>query len=139
MRRRTRLPQKVKLENPWHAGVHLPFCVCPLYIPSLPTFRLVHRAAGQRRLAVQVAEHEALDAQRGAAAATAAAGAAAVQASAAEAHKQAVAQAKQVAEVAKVLESTQRDLNIALINKLAVISNKMGIDTQAVLEAAGSK
>ncbi len=44
-----------------------------------------------------------------------------------------------VAEAAKVIENTQRDLNIALINELAMIFNKMGIDTQAVLEAAGSK
>ena len=44
-----------------------------------------------------------------------------------------------VAEAAKVIENTQRDLNIALINELAIIFNKMGIDTQAVLEAAGSK
>ncbi len=44
-----------------------------------------------------------------------------------------------VAEAAKVIENTQRDVNIALINELALIFNKMGIDTQAVLEAAGSK
>ncbi|MGO2733284.1 Vi polysaccharide biosynthesis UDP-N-acetylglucosamine C-6 dehydrogenase TviB [Psychrobacter sp.] len=44
-----------------------------------------------------------------------------------------------VAEAAKVIENTQRDVNIALINELAVIFNKMGIDTQAVLEAAGTK
>lgn len=44
-----------------------------------------------------------------------------------------------VAEAAKVIENTQRDLNIALINELALIFNKMGIDTQAVLEAAGTK
>lgn len=44
-----------------------------------------------------------------------------------------------VAEAAKVIENTQRDLNIALINELAVIFNKLGIDTQEVLEAAGSK
>jgi UDP-N-acetyl-D-galactosamine dehydrogenase len=44
-----------------------------------------------------------------------------------------------VAEAAKVIENTQRDLNIALINELAVIFNKMGIDTEAVLQAAGSK
>jgi UDP-N-acetyl-D-galactosamine dehydrogenase len=44
-----------------------------------------------------------------------------------------------VAEAAKVIENTQRDLNIALINELAIIFNKMGIDTQAVLEAAGTK
>lgn len=44
-----------------------------------------------------------------------------------------------VAEAAKVIENTQRDVNIALINELALIFNKMGIDTQAVLEAAGTK
>lgn len=44
-----------------------------------------------------------------------------------------------VAEAAKVIENTQRDVNIALINELAVIFNKMGIDTQAVLDAAGTK
>lgn len=44
-----------------------------------------------------------------------------------------------VAEAAKVIENTQRDLNIALINELAMIFNKMGIDTEAVLEAAGTK
>ena len=44
-----------------------------------------------------------------------------------------------VAEAAKVIENTQRDVNIALINELAVIFNKLGIDTQAVLEAAGTK
>jgi UDP-N-acetyl-D-galactosamine dehydrogenase len=44
-----------------------------------------------------------------------------------------------VAEAAKVIENTQRDLNIALINELAVIFNRMGIDTEAVLQAAGSK
>ena len=44
-----------------------------------------------------------------------------------------------VAEAAKVIENTQRDLNIALVNELAIIFNKMGIDTQAVLEAAGTK
>jgi UDP-N-acetyl-D-galactosamine dehydrogenase len=44
-----------------------------------------------------------------------------------------------VAEAAKVIENTQRDLNIALINELAIIFNRMGIDTEAVLEAAGSK
>lgn len=44
-----------------------------------------------------------------------------------------------VAEAAKVIENTQRDLNIALMNELAVIFNRMGIDTQAVLEAAGTK
>jgi len=44
-----------------------------------------------------------------------------------------------VAEAAKVIENTQRDLNIALINELAIIFNRMDIDTQAVLEAAGTK
>lgn len=44
-----------------------------------------------------------------------------------------------VAEAAKVIENTQRDLNIALINELAIIFEKLGIDTLEVLEAAGSK
>lgn len=44
-----------------------------------------------------------------------------------------------VAEAAKVIENTQRDLNIALINELAIIFNRIGIDTEAVLTAAGSK
>lgn len=44
-----------------------------------------------------------------------------------------------VAEAAKVIENTQRDLNIALINELAIIFNRMDIDTLEVLEAAGSK
>ena len=44
-----------------------------------------------------------------------------------------------VAEAAKVIENSQRDLNIAFVNELAVIFNKMGIDTSAVLEAAGTK
>lgn len=44
-----------------------------------------------------------------------------------------------VAEAAKVIENTQRDLNIALMNELAVIFERMGIDTIEVLEAAGSK
>jgi UDP-N-acetyl-D-galactosamine dehydrogenase len=44
-----------------------------------------------------------------------------------------------VAEAAKVIENTQRDLNIALINELALIFNKMNIDTEQVLQAAGSK
>jgi UDP-N-acetyl-D-glucosamine/UDP-N-acetyl-D-galactosamine dehydrogenase len=44
-----------------------------------------------------------------------------------------------VAEAAKVIENTQRDLNIALVNELAMIFNRMGIDTQSVLEAAGTK
>lgn len=44
-----------------------------------------------------------------------------------------------VAEAAKVIENTQRDVNIALVNELALIFNKMGIDTEAVLNAAGTK
>ena len=44
-----------------------------------------------------------------------------------------------VAEAAKVIENTQRDINIALINELALIFNRMGIDTEEVLKAAGSK
>jgi len=44
-----------------------------------------------------------------------------------------------VAEAAKVIENTQRDVNIALINELALIFNKMGIDTEEVLKAAGTK
>ena len=44
-----------------------------------------------------------------------------------------------VAEAAKVIENTQRDLNIALMNELSVIFNRMGIDTLEVLEAAGTK
>lgn len=44
-----------------------------------------------------------------------------------------------VAEAAKVIENTQRDLNIALVNELALIFNRLGIDTLEVLEAAGSK
>ncbi len=44
-----------------------------------------------------------------------------------------------VAEAAKVIENTQRDLNIALVNELAMIFNRMGIDTLDVLEAAGTK
>ncbi len=49
------------------------------------------------------------------------------------------AESIKVAEAAKVIENTQRDLNIALINELAVIFNRLGIDTEAVLKAAGSK
>lgn len=49
------------------------------------------------------------------------------------------AESIRVAEAAKVIENTQRDLNIALINELALIFNKMGINTEAVLKAAGSK
>jgi UDP-N-acetyl-D-galactosamine dehydrogenase len=44
-----------------------------------------------------------------------------------------------VAEAAKVIENTQRDVNIALVNELALIFNKLGIDTLEVLEAAGTK
>ena len=44
-----------------------------------------------------------------------------------------------VAEAAKVIENSQRDINIALINELAMIFNRMDIDTEAVLQAAGSK
>ena len=44
-----------------------------------------------------------------------------------------------VAEAAKVIENTQRDVNIALINELALIFNKLDIDTEEVLEAAGTK
>ena len=44
-----------------------------------------------------------------------------------------------VAEAAKVIENTQRDVNIALINELALIFNRLGIDTEEVLDAAGSK
>ena len=49
------------------------------------------------------------------------------------------AESIRVAEAAKVIENTQRDLNIALINELAIIFNRMEIDTEAVLEAAGTK
>ncbi len=49
------------------------------------------------------------------------------------------AESIRVAEAAKVIENTQRDLNIALVNELAIIFNRMGIDTEAVLKAAGSK
>jgi len=44
-----------------------------------------------------------------------------------------------IAEAAKVIENTQRDVNIALINELALIFNKLDIDTESVLEAAGTK
>ena len=49
------------------------------------------------------------------------------------------AQSIKVAEAAKVIENTQRDLTISLMNELAMIFDKMGIDTQAVLEAAATK
>ena len=44
-----------------------------------------------------------------------------------------------VAEAAKVIENSQRDINIAFMNELSIIFNKMGIDTKAVLDAAGTK
>ena len=44
-----------------------------------------------------------------------------------------------VAEAAKVIENTQRDVNIALVNELALIFNRLGVDTEEVLQAAGSK
>jgi len=49
------------------------------------------------------------------------------------------AESIRVAEAAKVIENTQRDLNIALVNELAIIFNRIGIDTEAVLKAAGTK
>jgi UDP-N-acetyl-D-galactosamine dehydrogenase len=49
------------------------------------------------------------------------------------------ASSMKVAEAAKVIENTQRDVNIALINELALIFNRLGIDTLEVLEAAGTK
>lgn len=49
------------------------------------------------------------------------------------------AESIQVAEAAKVIENSQRDINIAFMNELSIIFNKMGIDTQAVLKAAGTK
>lgn len=49
------------------------------------------------------------------------------------------AESIKVAEAAKVIENSQRDINIALMNELSIIFNKMGIDTKAVLEAAGTK
>lgn len=49
------------------------------------------------------------------------------------------AESIRVAEAAKVIENTQRDLNIALVNELAMIFNQMDIDTEAVLKAAGTK
>jgi len=49
------------------------------------------------------------------------------------------AESIRVAEAAKVIENTQRDLNIALVNELAIIFNQMGIDTEAVLKTAGTK
>ena len=44
-----------------------------------------------------------------------------------------------IAEAAKVIENTQRDVNIALVNELAIIFNRLGIDTEEVLEVAGTK
>jgi len=44
-----------------------------------------------------------------------------------------------VAEAAKVIENSQRDINIAFVNELAVIFSKLGIDTEEVLKAAGTK
>ncbi|WP_270504528.1 nucleotide sugar dehydrogenase [Paraclostridium sordellii] len=49
------------------------------------------------------------------------------------------AESIKVAEAAKVIENSQRDINIAFVNELSMIFNKMGIDTKAVLEAAGTK
>ncbi len=49
------------------------------------------------------------------------------------------AESIKVAEAAKVIENTQRDLNIALMNELAIIFNRLGIDTKAVLDAASTK
>jgi len=49
------------------------------------------------------------------------------------------AESIKVAEAAKVIENSQRDINIAFVNELSMIFNKMGIDTRAVLDAAGTK
>ena len=49
------------------------------------------------------------------------------------------AESIKVAEAAKVIENTQRDINISLMNELAIIFDRMGIDTKAVIEAAGTK
>lgn len=49
------------------------------------------------------------------------------------------AESIKVAEAAKVIENSQRDINIAFMNELSIVFNKMGIDTQAVLKAAGTK
>ena len=49
------------------------------------------------------------------------------------------AESIKVAEAAKVIENSQRDINIAFMNELSIIFNKMGIDTKAVLEASGTK
>ena len=50
-----------------------------------------------------------------------------------------MAKSIKVAEAAKVIENTQRDVNIALINELSLIFNELDIDTESVLEAAGTK
>jgi UDP-N-acetyl-D-galactosamine dehydrogenase len=50
-----------------------------------------------------------------------------------------LAESIRVAEAAKVVENTQRDLNIALMNELAIIFNRLGIDTQSVIDAAATK
>ena len=49
------------------------------------------------------------------------------------------AESIKVAEAAKVIENSQRDISIAFMNELSIIFNKMGIDTKSVLEAAGTK
>ena len=50
-----------------------------------------------------------------------------------------LAPSNKVAEAAKVIENTQRDVNIALVNELSVIFSRLGIDTEEVLKAAGTK
>ena len=50
-----------------------------------------------------------------------------------------LAESIKIAEASKVIENTQRDLNIALVNELSIIFNKLNIDTESVLEAAGTK
>lgn len=50
-----------------------------------------------------------------------------------------IAESVKVAEAAKVIENTQRDLNISLMNELAIVFDRLGIDTEAVLKAAGTK
>ena len=50
-----------------------------------------------------------------------------------------LAESIKIAEAAKVIENTQRDINIALMNELAIIFDKLEIDTEAVLKAAGTK
>ena len=49
------------------------------------------------------------------------------------------AESIEIAEAAKVIENTQRDINIALINELSMLFDKMDLDTQKVLQAAGTK